>query len=333
MKSVYPIFLVIVLCLAQHALYAQFPYTLSTYTGQTYTPLSSGTSINGTQLWGPNTNYGVPLPFTIMLGNKSVSTFFLEGGIDAVSDTSGLINIADFTLCDAPLVDRGLINGTSALSQSPIRYTVSGTSPNAIFKAEVYNAGFLNEYLDYGTLNDSVNFQIWYYQTSNIIEFHYGPSQITPAYDTAYFYPGGVELGFSPNLDTNFNGTSYILTGNNASPVVDSFTYADTLVGLSPFPPNGTVYRFTPLTSGVKNLSINDLRVYPTLCNDVLFIKNSSIDNTNYQVIAINGTPTSLSGTLQSGTNKLDLGSLTPGVYLIQMQNLSGRSIQKFIKM
>lgn len=317
-------------------LYSQAPvfgYDV-TYDTATYVPLTSGTVISS-GIWTPTTLFIAPIGFNFTVGGtKTINSFFIVGGTDVITDTSGATIFGDFQMEDATLVDRGVI---SHVPSSPIRYVLSGTPGNYIFKAEIFNAGFGDEFINYHTLNDSINMQIWFYQGSNVVEYRYGPSQIS--HYTDYYYIGGPEIGFGPNLDTAGNGTLYILKGNStpnppypAVMAVDSFK--DTTQGISSYPSTGTVYQFKPRTAYINTIpSLNDASIYPTCARDRITISYFYNGETTYSIININGASVNISGKTNFGTTHVDISNLPSGMYLLEMQNEGGRVVRKFIKM
>ncbi len=229
---------------------AQFNYVFKDTTTP-YAPLTGATSLNGGNIWFGD-NFQAPVPFTwkldstIVLNKLGVVTQLATACADTAdfSDVNGFM-FADVTL----LVDRGALGFTSL---SPIRYRTTGTSPSRIFKMELFNAGFGNEYFNNGTLNDSICVQIWIYETSNIVELHYGPSRINTPGD--YFASGGAAplIGYIKHADF-FNGTAgdlYYIKGNSpTATAIDSFNInAANLPAniLSSWPASGRVFRFTP---------------------------------------------------------------------------------------
>lgn len=219
---------------------------------------------------------------------------------------------------------------------SPIRYTVSGSAGSRIFKMEIANAGFWDEWDIYSTNNDSVNFQIWYYETSNIVELRFGPSHISHVTD--YFMLGsGPVIGFMKNIDASTGSIDnlYYLDGSAAAPVLDSTSSLFSISGgLSSYPANGTVYRFTPPSTGVGAIAkeLEGVKVLNTVCTDYVKVANKNANNTSYTVTAMNGTNTNLNGTLQHGTNNIDLSALPAGVYILQCKNSDGAMQQRIVK-
>lgn len=238
------------LCLAGvitiHGAQAQFRYVVKDTTTAYSALPSSATSLNGSTVWAGG-QYTASIPFNWRMDSSIVMTdvpvdLDFPGIVE--SFTSSLGN--GFFFASAFFVDRG--SGTSS-SQSPITYTTVGTTPNRIFKLQFDNAGFGDD----PGLTDYVNFQFWIYETTNIIEYHFGSSSISPTED--YFGTGaGPLLGTLQNLDmTSFNtGTLYYLDGSSSPTSVDSMKAPFSTLptnGLAAWPANGSVIRFSPRSS------------------------------------------------------------------------------------
>ncbi len=315
-----------------HTSQAQLGYTFSVST-DTYKPLTSGTSLNNGNMWDEE-NYKPSLGFTAQLGSNTITALALFSNSLAATDTQGVRS--GFFINDADLHDRGLAGGSS--SQSPIRYMLTGSAGSRIFKLEVYNAGFYDEYDLYGTNNDSVCYQVWLYEGSNTVELRYGPSKIS--HDTDYFYMGGAGkpiIGFAKNADFNAFTVEklYFLTGNPASPTMDSTSsFTSISSGLNSYPASGTVYRFVPPSTGIGDAAklLTGVNLTNTVCTNSLFVNSTETTETTYKVIAINGATVNLKGTLIKGWNSIELGDLAQGMYLIQFSNANGSKQQKFIK-
>ncbi len=311
--------------------FCQLPYNLYV-TSLPYEPLVNGTSLNGTSIW-KDTMYSIPLGFNFKLGTQTIDRFNLMNGNFVATDTIG--TISGFLLTEAALIDRGAVGNQSL---SPVRYEITGTPGNRIFKAEISNAGFANELSEYNTLDDSANMQIWLYEGSNIVELRYGKSEINHPEEYFDMMGGQPVVGYVKDL--NFMNASldkvYLLSGDPAGPTIDSFSLTNPFAtALDSFPVAHIVYRFTPKTGtnsiGGK-LELKDLKVYPTLCENLLHIDFSEQRSVSYHVMAINGSVTGLSGTLTQGTNAVDISGLPAGTYLLRLKDAQQQTMVKFIR-
>jgi len=317
-----------------HAQY--FNYNFASSTG-TYTPLSGTTSsMNGTTVWDSSANFSGPVGFNFNIGAGASNVFYLNKVQNLVFDTSTNPVIEGFMVMDANLIDKGA--GTST-SLSPLTYQVSGTTGSRISKIQISNAGFANERKNHGTLNDYINLQIWLYEGTSTVEYHFGSSSITPAYYGDYFRIGGFpEVGYGYRKDLSGNGVVYYPGGAPTSPEIDSEVFnsyvpTSPTEGLLGYPANGTIYTFYFHRLGVDNIPVNVANIYPTSCTNNINVKYESNEPTNYTVVAISGATTTINGVLKNGITHIDVNTLPAGMYLMQLQNSTGRSTQKFIKL
>lgn len=318
---------------ASAALKAQLPYTLTVQTGQAYAHLTGATSINGTTIWDDD-QYGVPMPFSVRIGDKTTSIFYMDLSLGVfLSGATGQVNAFAYDFF-TDMVDKGKID--SVASRSPIRFVVNGTAPNRIFKVEMANAGFFNELDTYGTVDDSTNIQMWLYETSNVVELRYGPNSITKYADIYPFFDDPV-IGYLGNADAD-NQTFdkfFNLSGNPANPTIDSI---DLQLGnvnpLDSYPANGTVYRFTPKPLGFANGSLagTALTVFPSVAREVLSVSYTNEARADYRIVSLAGSAV-LQGSLDKGTSKLDVSGLAPGTYVLEVQSATGKAARRFSKL
>lgn len=304
-------------------------YILKVETGKAYTPVTGGTNLTASLVWDEE-NFKFPMPWTADIGGKSTSNYSIMTSTLAApcSDTIGTLNA--FVPFGADLTDRA----PSTTPVSPIRYLVSGTSPNRIFKLEFFNAGFFSELMNYGTLDDSVNFQVWLYETSNIVEFRYGSSYINHAGD--YFVGAAPFVGYAKNIDFSVDAVEklYLLSGAVSTPNVDSFTsLSASLSSLNAYPASGTVYRFIPksVAAGIGEVDITGgFKVYPTMVSRTLNIE--ATERASAQIMNVSGQNVGLPQALNSGKNEINLDYLPSGNYLLRVNTGSGSAVYRFQK-
>jgi len=311
-------------------------YSLSTSTS-TYTPLSGASTANGSTPWDSTSYFSEPLGFTgFSIDTTATDFFYLQKGVYFSADTVTRMALHGFLLMNANLIDRGAVSGTSL---SPISFMTSGSTGSRIFKLQIANVGFAEEQSTYGTLNDYVNFQVWVYEGSNIVEIHIGDSHITSGH-AATFWPitgGSPAIGFGKRKDTLGSGTEYIVSGPPYS--YDSIVYhkhSPTYVGSGFFPglpASGSVFTFTPVRLAVNNVAVKDAKIYPTSCTNEVMVDYYNNVATQYEVVSINGSITGIKGHLVNGTTHIDISSLAAGMYFVQLSNNAGKSTNKFIKL
>ncbi len=197
--------------------------------------------------------------------------------------------------------------------KSQVSYKNEGSSTNHILKIQFHNAGFA---ADGPNFSDSVNFQLWIYETSNIIEFHYGPSSVKAG---SYGGENGPYVQIADPLSIGFNFIT--LEGNPAGPSVriQNASMSTTLTGT---PANGTVYRFTPSTYRMGiNSEVNGKMI---ISNHTLQIPNNFAVQ-QIEVLDMNGK------LLQSALKPsgINLFKLSHGIYLVRIQTDLGIISQK----
>ncbi len=315
---------------------AQFRYTFKDTT-TAYVPLpANAISVNGTYIWTGN-NYQLPMPFAWSLDSAArKSVLNLDLGLFGVfndpSNNPHPYSLTGFTMARSIFVDRGYGDTVNPVSRSPIRYLTVGTTPNRIFKVEIANVGFLPEFDFYGTLDDSVSQQIWIYEGSSIVEMHYGPSKIT--YFNEYFDLGGtgsvsLNIGLIKDVVYLSSGSIYYLSGPPTSLTVKSallFPTAEPTDGLTTWPSNGTVYRFTPKVdpAGIADLAtLGNMKVYPNPATNSVTIEGASA-GTRAVLYSMLGQPV-LQATL-SGKQALDIAALPAGIYKLVLTDKDGVS-------
>lgn len=279
-------------------------------TTATYSDLTGATSINDSDIWD-DPEYVIPTGFNFQIYNKTLDSLYFGVGVGGLlSDYWDDIIDPEYIIApfEADLIDRGDISGITA---SPISYLLTGTTPNRILKVEWKNAGFYAEGDSLGTLNDYVNFQIWFYEGSNNIEFHYGPSQLSyPSLD--YDYETGAIIGLS---DYNVQN-SYILAGPVATPVVlhDSVTF------INGTPANGTVYKFTKLTSGISNqeIDLSKVNIFPNPAINQVVVNSEIPMNGIIQIQSLDGKILKIKEVIGEKRIQINTGTIPNGLYLLR---------------
>lgn len=328
MKKVF-LFVFAILSLIAYKASAQFNYDF-TVVNQAYTPLTNGIVITNDTNWN-DIGFKIPLGFTFKLNGIDVSDFSTISGNIVATDTDG--TITGLLIADYDLRDRRTATDTS--HRTTLRYRIDGTQGNHIFKFELANAGFLEEYDTYGTTNDSVYYQVWYYEGTNVMELHFGPSAVT--YMADYFPVGKVLTGFANDVDINTANisTGYFFSGSPSSPTLDTFySLNDALMqsGLDSLPSERIVYRFTPKSTGINKLSSAFKDVFvSTICTDALRINNNSKEQFGYLLTDLNGNIIS-KGYIVNGVTNVNASGLPNGIYLLQLQSNAMSETFKVIK-
>ncbi|MBL7712231.1 MAG: T9SS type A sorting domain-containing protein [Chitinophagaceae bacterium] len=304
-------------------------YTFKVENGKPYIPLSGGTNLTAGKVWDKE-KFKIPLGFMADIGDRTVTDFCVAtyGVFAPASDTESTIN----TFCAgvAYIRDRSM----NSIPLSPIRYEISGTSPNKIFKLEFFSVGFKGEMDGNGTNNDSADFQVWLYESSNIVEFRFGPSNLVYMKKSQWLR----KFGYFKEYDTRafLYNKFYCLGGDPANPTIDSASSVAAAPTVNTYPENGTVYRFVPnysLTS-IGEVDVSQyFKVYPTMVQQELFVAYGLPEQASAQVMDISGRAVQSPVMLQSGSNHLDMGSLPAGQYLIRLATAEGNAVYRFTKL
>lgn len=244
-----------------------------------YVPLSGSTSINNGTVWtswsGVVATANIGFTF-VANGNLNTTALHFDDNMIPTVVYSNQPNPAT-AFVYAPIIadtaDRGMVSGTS---QSNISYKVDGTPGSRIFKLEWNNMGFYDEIESDNISSDFMNVQLWLYEGSNIIEYHYGSSNISNPAESFGGEPG-FGCGLYPEFDFNNGivGNAYAISGNGSAP---AFAYTPNYqVYVTTPPASGTVYRFSPTVLATQEVSTNnDVFITPTFVEDSFTIHAKS---------------------------------------------------------
>jgi hypothetical protein len=323
-------FLSITLLTASMVGYGQaFPYTI-TPLNQAYTDLNAPIGVTNGEIWDDPEN-SIPLGFTFSLMGQNMTSIDLIGLGGVVGNISPELVINAIWVYGSDIIDAGMVN--MEVSLSPISYQVTGMAPNRIFKLEWKEVAFYNEVMENNTANNRVSFQLWLHETTNVIEFRFGPNTITQP-NLIHDFEGKPWCGFIKNFNTNSGVTDgfWLVGGNVTSPVaVTGSIMQDELTGnqlLSGDPANGQVYRFSPTTVHITEpLAEAGIKAYPTEVSDHLFVVLEDGFNSPFIIRNLTGQEV-MTGRLVGGLNTLNASALAPGLYLL---NTNGNTV-KFIK-
>lgn len=292
-------------------------------------------SPTGGKAWGTEMNAGARTQFPIwILGhsctNISVGSQRIQSEGSKGDSTSP--NVFSLFYPGNGLVDRNYDPSKSydelGPSISQVASFTEGEQPgNRIFKVEYDNVKLKNS-----RPTDSIFFQVWFYEGSDIIEMRYGPSSITTPKEV--LAPGNTEneyiIGFM-NFGPKANSAKEILylTGAPHNPqVIYKNHYVDN-VYMNDYPKNGTVYRFSPnKTNGVQQKYGVKLEVFPNPATEVLYIK---VDENAHAVLADISGKIILEQELVAGQQSLAISGLSQGIYLLKVQTDKGIASQKIV--
>lgn len=297
---------------------AQTDYTLTVTHGNAYTELSNGVALQ--YLDSPSYGYYHPEDFTFPVFGRTASfrtnlspvsagAYVSPGGFCAVYEAPGYSNTIVFMVLD----------NSNALTQLDGITKVSCKTEGSAVGSRILRF----EWKDITVTVDTsarLNFQLWLDESDKSISYHYGPS--TPGLAGATFYCGLIAFGASGNLVNTYN-----LEGDSANPhVVTAWTNMPELNGV---PANGTVYKMTPVMTGVSavNLQSTSPRLYPNPAVSHLLIDQLQEGEADIRLYDLCG------ALVKSYTaypaNGLNISELSNGLYLLRVNGGLG---QRFVK-
>ncbi len=205
-------------------------YIVNVDTSGTYTYLQNPTLISNDEYWFGD-DWEIPIGFDFV---------FYDSVFDSVVVWQGSFYFNDDMYIDGygvPLADIAWVGDMPWLSLSPISYETIEVNGYKTTKVEYRNAGFND-----GTVEDSINFQVWLNEKDNSIEIHIGPNSVDPS---VYSVQGW--LGPYMGLNNHLTEEYYLLNGNPLNPYVQNIYSLDE--GLIGTPKDGMIYNFRPFLS------------------------------------------------------------------------------------
>ena len=161
-----------------------------------------------------------------------------------------------------------------------------------------------------------LNNQIWLYETSNIIEFHFGNNSVTdPVYDE--FFIGLIDFDNSPY---------YAIDGSATSPVLVRVQNSGTFDGIPAYPTNGLVYTLTPKVSDIETI----LKPYTFSSDFNKFSINTSTDFI-VNITDINGKAIDTNRFQSDANGTYFLSDIAAGIYLVNIQIGNNQFVEKII--
>ncbi len=322
MKKLY-LFLTLILTFSIN--YSQSVYTFE-IDNVTYQNLQNNTILVQGNWDDPLLN--IPLGFDFQLGTFSFNSIYITdwsvGGIVSSSPNDfGTIPI--FMLIDQDIISRGVSN-------SPISYVTEGAVGSRILKLEWNNFGFIDD----STLNDYMNMQLWLYEGSNIIEYHYGPNAINNPSESFEGFSGPL-VGLITSYDmTNdlIADESYLLSDMPSNPTINTYHQGDvgTAIPLTGSIPSGTIYRFIPQnTNSISGIEKFDFSIYPNPSSKTITLTN--LTNPSIKSILIYNSLGEVVKEVPNNSLEINVSDLSNGIYLLQIKDTKNRqTIKKFVK-
>ncbi len=294
-------------------------YTFSEDTG-IYSELVDETLIENPDFENDNFN-AIEIPgesidfFGLDFNFGGITTYYFQtfGNLRIDNDSSAVI--VDGIFADLDPID----------DNTSISYRIEGESESLIIKVQWKNVAIAN-----GDPNNFVNFQIWVYQYSGVIELRYGPQSDNNA--TGFTTDNGPYAGifYSPDTFTSMYEKLW-LSGQPDNLQEDGSPnfYFERLLGI---PAEGAILRFTPtgISTGVGNeiSTSNELNIYPNPVQDVLNLGKHDYRVYGLRIVSMTGEEIHKGKRL----DRIKVSNLSPGTYLLEISTEAGLIYEKFIK-
>jgi hypothetical protein len=258
------------------------------------------------------------------LGNRTFKFFGHEVNFSDPKNLIGLLGSGELIVMKDTLqfsFPGFLASLRSRDETSSISHGIYSYLDDSVYVVQWKNAGFVN-----GESTDYVNFQIWLYMESGVIEYRYGARHIVG--DSAFDGSSGPSIGLvisDPGISTWYS--SIFVTNDPVSPTVETDAFFTPLTGT---PASGTVYRFTPAAvASVPSADklVEGLRAYPNPVQDMLVIEPGNEPWGDDATAVVHDMLGRTLGTYQlgSGGSTLDLRSLPSGAYMIEVRSATQR--------
>ncbi len=273
-----------------------------------YQTLVNSISLNKGQTWYLPT-FKIPVEFDFTMLGQKIDTFSMgNSGGTSLSYSASTFKVYYIDGINSDIQDRNMFTNNKP-SVSPLSYKVEGSIGSRVLKVEWKNVGFYWEDDSLHTTNDFMNYQVWLYEGSNDVEYHYGNSKITNKGIDFLSFDGETYIGLELQDEE-----SYYLKGDPANPTLTyTFDYQDN------YPDSGTVYRFINTKNvAVKNTKSNiNATLYPNPIteNSVLEFKNIMLQNAEIKITDISGKEIFLANNINGSTINISKNNFNQGLY------------------
>ncbi|MDG4946925.1 T9SS type A sorting domain-containing protein [Weeksellaceae bacterium KMM 9713] len=321
-------------------------YTL-TVEDTPYEEITNGTSITNGIIW-QEIQGELPLGFDFTLEDITFNTLYVT-----TSTTEGLLlptldfsqNMPVICAVVAEFADRNAIDFDSLGEEgglSDVSYTTIGEPGERIFILQYKNVGFEDEIWDNDSSNDFMNFQIWLYEGSNKIAYHFGSSEINYP-DSSFWGVPGPSIGlFSElqfELENNYvvdfypmdNG--YFILGDSDNPILSVQTDEE-IMGVGDIFFTGVPAEHKKLILEPSNLGVNDL-----IISQSYKLKNNPVHNSlqlnsierieKIEIYDLNGRRLK---SVMPSNNIIPVEFLQKGMYVLKLYSDNKEFNIKFIK-
>jgi hypothetical protein len=291
---------------AQNYSFSQLSSTYSAFSG----------TVVSIPFWDDFSIIPLHLPFTFKFFNVNKDSIYIIGGFVAFhQEAPGYFPTDNLYYFDTDFQERS-IGGPSEIS-----VTTTGSAPNRIYKVQIENAGLVEDMS--GTEDDFANCQLWLYETTNVVEIHYGLSNIAAATYSPFT---------GPTVGLYKDQISFLaLSGSAASPTV-STTVAS--ININGTPVTSQVYRFVPTTTGIESVNPSFGNLYPNPSTG-LFTMKFTEDMDDVEVSIYNTLGDLVFQQEKSHVNKFENetidSNMGTGVYLVKVTSREKQFIERIV--
>ena len=311
-------FLILFSCFLGFNAMAQFPYEVSEFT-QPYEPLSDATLLELEPGWD-DPEMGIAIPFLGHLGSTEFNQLFIAGTGEMLAAID-----EDDTFSVLWPISIDVMDVAAAVDIDPEDFSTIGTQlygeePNRIFKIEWNNVGVYEEVAELGTAEQRANFQVWLYENDDIIEYHFGESNID-----ATIIESALTSGIILNFDQmSYEGTLFFASGNSDNPQWDLNTNFEAWFyggeTLSAMPSADMVYRFAPVSTDIEIATPSIARswsAFPNPSPGPLIVQNYSDEVLRITGHDITGKTVDAVSIAPYGSAELHLVDCPTGLYIV----------------
>jgi len=285
-------------------------YTLTT-SNETYTELTGATDLTAGQLWDDEI-WQVPIGFTVEIFDSSFTALNVNSN-GFLFDTIGISEVM-IGMSRVDLVDGAFIIDFNF--PIPVTYLTEGATGTQIFKIEWKSANVWG-----ADSTNVVNYQIWIYEETGNIEFHFGSGFLlnmstlsVQKYSQPPYFDDGISLKgdpVSPQTSTLINQALYN------------------------YPASGSVYTFIkgePGPSLINESQKINLSIYPNPVSEMLNVNGNDLNGAKWNIINNLG-QTVNSGILLNNNLSIPMHGINNGYYFFQLITPDNGIVQKtFIK-
>ncbi len=258
--------------------------------------------------WGESFSFDIKIPYQISFDSLKCNYLNIQAhgyGTLATPFDPENAYLWLFPYISFNLIDRAwklnLPNGIS-----PISYKYETIGGERVLKVQWKNAGF-----QYGSINDSLNMQIWLFENSQKVQYRYGPSYVAnfdsiSVLDTAQI---GIEI------ETDALDMYTMLSGTPSNHTLMHSEFAK-YYGL---PAPGTVYEFRSLLSSTNFIKHKDIFTYQ-IKNKTLSVQlNDESKFSKLELVDLNGRLIKF-----SNNQSIELNEVNAGVYILLVYTKDG---------